>query len=156
MCCLHFLQKGKTLPSSKKKKKSVPFGEIEQLQILTIRLIIKGVRVKHTEETVLFVFDSIHKGKMKEVLLIYDLCPKNTAAMVFYKNTKALVRSLDGDTDFFKIVAGVWQEDILAPCKVYNLPSLCTKNVNRYDKRKCFKTKKKKTKRRNYEICRRS
>ena len=35
--------------------------------------------------------------------------------MMVYKNTKVKVHSLDGDTDFFDIVAGVLQEDILAP-----------------------------------------
>ena len=35
--------------------------------------------------------------------------------MMRYKNTKALVRSPDGDTDFFKIVVGVQQKDTLAP-----------------------------------------
>ena len=35
--------------------------------------------------------------------------------MMLYKNTKAMVRSPDGDTDFFDIVAGVLQGDTLAP-----------------------------------------
>ncbi len=35
--------------------------------------------------------------------------------MVLYKNTKSLVRSPDGDTDFFDILAGVLQGDTLAP-----------------------------------------
>ena len=35
--------------------------------------------------------------------------------MMLYKNTKIKVRSPDGDTDFFDIVAGVLQEDTLAP-----------------------------------------
>ena len=34
--------------------------------------------------------------------------------MMLYRNTKAMVRSLDGDTDFFDIVAGVLQGDTLA------------------------------------------
>ena len=36
--------------------------------------------------------------------------------MMLHKNTKVKVRSLDGDTDYFEIVAGVLQGDILAPC----------------------------------------
>ena len=32
-----------------------------------------------------------------------------------YKNTRAFVRSPDGDTEFFDIIAGVLQEDTLAP-----------------------------------------
>ena len=34
---------------------------------------------------------------------------------MLYKNTKSLVRSPDGDTDFFDILAGVLQGDTLAP-----------------------------------------
>ena len=35
--------------------------------------------------------------------------------MVLYKNVKAMVRLLDGNTDFFDIVAEVSQGDILVP-----------------------------------------
>ena len=35
--------------------------------------------------------------------------------MMFYKNTKVKVCSLDGDTNFFDIVAGILQGNILAP-----------------------------------------
>ena len=35
--------------------------------------------------------------------------------MMLYKNAKVKVRSPDGDTDYFDIVAGVLQGDILAP-----------------------------------------
>ena len=35
--------------------------------------------------------------------------------MTLYKNTKVKVRSSDGDTDYFDIVAGVLQGDTLAP-----------------------------------------
>ena len=35
--------------------------------------------------------------------------------MMLYRNTKVKVRSLDGDTDYFDIVAGVLQGDTLAP-----------------------------------------
>ena len=34
---------------------------------------------------------------------------------MLYKNMKAMVRSPDGDTDFFNIVAGILQGDTLAP-----------------------------------------
>ncbi len=37
------------------------------------------------------------------------------AIMMLYKNTKSLVRSPDGDTGFFDILAGVLQGDTLAP-----------------------------------------
>ena len=52
---------------------------------------------------------------MEQILLNYDL-PKETIAtiMMLYKNTKVKVRSLDGDTDFFVIIAGMLQGDTLA------------------------------------------
>ena len=34
---------------------------------------------------------------------------------MLYKNTKSMVRSPDGDTDFFEVLAGVLQGDTLAP-----------------------------------------
>ena len=71
--------------------------------------------------TLLFVdftraFDSIHRGKMEQILLAYGL-PKETVAaiMILYRNTKVKVRSPDGDTEYFDIVAGVLQGDTLAP-----------------------------------------
>ena len=90
-------------------------------QILTIRRILEGVRAKNLQATLLFVdftkaFDSIHRGKMELILLAYGL-PKETVAaiMILYKNTKVKVRSPDGDTEYFEIVAGVLQGDTLAP-----------------------------------------
>ena len=61
-------------------------------------------------------FDSIHQGKMKQILLEYGL-PKETVAaiMILYRKTKVKVRSPDVDTDYFDIVAGVLQGDTLAP-----------------------------------------
>ena len=60
-------------------------------------------------------FDSIHRGKMAQILLAYGQ-PKETipAIMILYKNTKAEVCSPDGDTECFDIVAGVLEEDTLA------------------------------------------
>ena len=89
-------------------------------QILTICRILEGVPAKNLEATILFVdftkaFDSIHRGKMKQILLAYGL-PKETveAIMMLYRNTKVKARSPDGDTDYFDIVAGVLQWDTLA------------------------------------------
>ena len=63
-------------------------------QILTIRRILEGVRAKNLQETLLFVdfsktFDSIHRGKMEQILLAYGL-PKETVAAItiLYRNTK--------------------------------------------------------------------
>ena len=75
-------------------------------QILTIRRILEGVRAKipFTEE------------KMEQILLAYGI-PKETVAAItiLYRNTKVKVRSPDGDTEYFDIVAGVLQGDTLAP-----------------------------------------
>ena len=88
---------------------------------MTICRIIEGVYVKNLEGTILFddfskAFDSIHRGKMEQILLAHSL-PKETvtAIMMLYKNTKVKVRSPDGDTDYFDIIAGVLQGDTLAP-----------------------------------------
>ena len=73
------------------------------------------------QATLIFVdytkaFDSIHRGKMEQILLAYGL-PKETVAAItsLYRNTKLKVRSPDGDTEYFDIVAGVLQGDTLAP-----------------------------------------
>ena len=90
-------------------------------QNLNIRRILEGIRAKTLEATILFVdftkaFDFIHRGKMEQILLAYGQ-PKETVAviMMLYTNTKVIVRSPDGDTDYFDILAGVLQGDTLAP-----------------------------------------
>ena len=81
-----------------------------QAQILTIRRILEGVRAKNLQATLIFVdftkaFDSIHRGKMEQILLAYGI-PKETVAAItiLYRNTKVKVRSPDGDTEYFDIV----------------------------------------------------
>ena len=76
---------------------------------------------KNLQATILFVdftkaFDSIHKGKMEQILFAYGL-PKETVAaiMMINRNMKVKVSSPDVDTDYFDIVAGVLQGDTLAP-----------------------------------------
>ena len=90
-------------------------------KILIIHRILEGIRAKNLQATLLFVdftkaFDSIHRGKIKQILLAYGL-PKETVAaiMIFYRNTKMKGRSLDGDTEYFDIVAGVLQREMLSP-----------------------------------------
>ena len=53
---------------------------------------------------------------MEQILLAYGL-PKETVAAItiLYRNTKVKVRSPDGDTEYFDIVAGVLQGDTLGP-----------------------------------------
>ena len=52
---------------------------------------------------------------MEQILLAYSI-PKETVAAItiLYRNTKVKVRSPDGDTEYFDIVAGVLQGDTLA------------------------------------------
>ena len=76
---------------------------------------------KNLQATILFVdftkaFDSIHREKMEQILLAYGL-PEETVAviMMLYRNTQVKVRSPDGDTDYFDIVAGVLHGDTFAP-----------------------------------------
>ena len=82
-------------------------------QILTISQILEGLCVKNLQATILFVdftkaFDSIHRGKMEQIILEYGLPEETIAAiMILYRNTKAKVCSPEGDTDYFDIVAGV-------------------------------------------------
>ena len=53
---------------------------------------------------------------MEQIIFAYGL-PKETVAVIIllYRNTKVKVRSPDGDANFFDIVAGVLQGDILVP-----------------------------------------
>ena len=90
-------------------------------QILTLRRILEGVRAKYLQAALLFVdftkaFHSIHRGKREQILPAYGL-PKGTVAAItiLYRNTKVKVRSPDGDTEYFDIVAGVLQGDTRAP-----------------------------------------
>ena len=90
-------------------------------QILTNHRILEGVRAKNLQATLLFVnftkaFDSIHSGKMEQILLAYGLSKETIAVItILYRNTKVKVCSPDGDTEYFDIVAGVLQGDTLAP-----------------------------------------
>ena len=90
-------------------------------QILTVRRLIEGVKAKNIPAVMIFVdftkaFDTIHRGKLQEILLAYGIPTEIVLAiMMLYKNTTSMVRSPDGDTDFFQILAGVRQGDTLAP-----------------------------------------
>ena len=90
-------------------------------QILTVRRIIERVKAKNLPATLLFIdfskaFNSIDRNKMRDILLAYGM-PKEVvnAIMILYINTRAMVRSPDGDTYLFKITTGVLQGDTIAP-----------------------------------------
>ena len=85
-------------------------------QILTIRRIIEGVRSKNIPATLFFVdyakaFDSIHRGKMKNILSTYVI-PTETveAIMILYQETRSMVRSPDGDTPTSRSLLGYYKE----------------------------------------------
>ena len=90
-------------------------------KILTIGRILEGMHAKYLKDTILFfdfceTFDSIHRGKIEQILLAYVLTKETIAAiMMQYKNTKVKLRSSDEDTEYFDIVSGMLQGDTLAP-----------------------------------------
>ena len=58
----------------------------------------------------------VYKSCIFNIFINHDL-PKETVAAIsiLYRNAKVKVRSPDGDTEYFDIVAGVLQGDTLAP-----------------------------------------
>ena len=91
------------------------------LSVEFLKVARKKNKTKKLETTILFVeftmaFDSFHRSMMEQILLVYGL-PKETIAaiMMLCRNAKVKVCSLDGDAEYFDIVAGVLQGDILAP-----------------------------------------
>ena len=61
-------------------------------------------------------FDSIHSGKLMEIMRAYGVSVEIAEAVnMMCTNTTVQVLSPDGDTKFLEILAGVLLEDILAP-----------------------------------------
>ena len=96
-------------------------GRSTTAQVLALRCIIEGVEKKNLSAVMVFVdfckaFDSISHSRMFAILKAYDI-PENlvSAIRLTYEKLKAKVSSPDGDSDFFKISAGVMQGDTLAP-----------------------------------------
>ena len=75
-----------------------------------------GYQIRLAEFVSLKAIDTIHRGKMEQILLAYGL-PKETVAaiIILYRNPKVKVISPNGDTDYFNIVAGVLQGETQAP-----------------------------------------
>ena len=77
-------------------------------QILTICQILEEVCAKNLEATILFVnftkaFDSMHRGKIEQILLAYGLPKESIAAiMMLYKNTKVKVLTDKMKCSFFQ------------------------------------------------------
>ena len=86
---------------------------------------------------------------MEQILLAYGL-PKETitAITILYRNTKVKVRSPDGDTEYFDIVAGVLQGDTLAPYLfIICLDYMLRTSIDKIRENGFKQTKKKKKKR---------
>ena len=93
-------------------------------QILPIRRIIEGVRIKKLEAILLFVdfskaFDSLHRGKMEQILSRIWFPSKTVSViMMLYKITKVKVRSLHRDSDFLTF--------LLVFCEGIHEPHICS------------------------------
>jgi len=83
--------------------------------------LIEGVLSKNLQTIVIFIdlskaFDSIHRGKMMNILKAYGIPVKLVQVIEkLYQNTSAKVLTPDGETELFSITAGVLQGDTLAP-----------------------------------------
>ena len=61
-------------------------------------------------------FDSIHRGRMLDILRAYGIPEKLVKTVAAsYSRTRARVITTDGTTELFDILAGVMQGDTLAP-----------------------------------------
>ena len=85
---------------------------------------------------------------MRQILIANVIAKETVAAItILYRNTKMKVRSPNGDTEYFDIVARVLQRDTLAPY----LFIICLEYVLRTSideiKEKCFKPRKKTSRR---------
>ena len=70
---------------------------------------------------------------MLKILSSYGIPPEIAAAIkVMYENTSALVITPEGNTDIFKIDAGVLQGDPLAPFFFHCLSRLCPLHFDWY------------------------
>ena len=96
-------------------------GRSTTSQVLALRRIMEGVRWKNLPAVMVFVdfckaFDSISHKCMFEILKAYGIPDLLVSAIrLTYEKLKARVTSPDGETDYFKIFAGVMQGDTLAP-----------------------------------------
>ena len=99
-------------------------------QILTICRILEDVRAKNIDVTILFddfskAFDSIHRGKMEQILLTYGL-PKETVAtiMMLYKKHKSKSLLSGWRHRLLRYCSRCTGRRHISPITVYYLPRL--------------------------------
>ena len=105
-------------------------GRSTVAHIFTLRGLVEKIKLKTLPAIITFVdyrtaFDSIHREKLMETLRAcgvpveivdaFNMIYTNTTAQVLLPPPANLSPSPDGDTEFFEILAGVLQGDILAP-----------------------------------------
>jgi hypothetical protein len=90
-------------------------------QIVALRRLLEGAQGNNLSCVLTFIdfrkaFDTIHRGKLIEILRAYGVPNKMVEAIeATYSETWAKVRTADGVTEAFQILAGVLQGDTLAP-----------------------------------------
>ena len=90
-------------------------------QIVALRRLIEEAKGNNLPCILTFIdfrkaFDTIHRGKLIEILRAYGVPDKIIEAIeTTYSETWAKVRTADGETESFQILAGVLQGDTLAP-----------------------------------------
>lgn len=96
-------------------------GRSTTSHILALRRILEGVKAKNLTAVMLFIdfkkaFDSVHRGILMKILRAYGI-PEEIVGLIesLYTGTYARVRTTDGMTEIFEILAGVLQGDTLAP-----------------------------------------
>ena len=96
-------------------------GRSTSSQVLALRRLIEGIKSKNLTAVMTFVdfrkaFDSVHRGKLMQILYAYGIPNEMVSAInILYTNTMAQILFPDGDTSFFEILSGVLQGDTLAP-----------------------------------------
>ena len=115
-CCLPILDPLLRISQNGFRQKRSTIG-----QIVALRWLIEGAKGNSLPCILTFIdfrkaFDTIHRGKLIEILRACGVPNKIIEAIeATYSETWAKVRTADGETETFQILAGVLQGDTLAP-----------------------------------------
>ena len=96
-------------------------GKSTTSQIVALRRILEGVQHKDLPAVLVFidfckVFESINHATLFEILRAYGIPPNLLKAFkLIYNNLRARIKTTEGDTDYFRMFAGIMQGDTLAP-----------------------------------------